>query len=440
MSDKSGKSDKNDRSDQGDRSDEYARSAPDSPLAALKDRRIILTVTGGIAAYKAAELSRLLVKSGALVRVVMTEASQKFVTPLTFSSLTGGPVATDLWENHSSSENSSQLNNITHVAWSQWAEAIATAPATADFLAKLAHGLADDLASATALAFNGPRLVAPAMNTQMYLNQATVDNLELLRRRGYRIASGSEGLLACGTVGKGRMASVWVIAMELARLLSSGPLKGKKVVVTGGATREPWDDIRFLSNRSSGLMGLALAQAAWLMGADVTYISGPAAAEPPETLEGLRVMKIGTTQDLYETVEDNLEGAWALVMNAAPADFRPKDLVRGKISKSGQQVPSLVLARTVDILSSLKPKKGNTIFVGFAAEEDSLIERAKEKLKRKNLDYIAANQAGGSGSAFGSESISLNLLSAKGSMQTIGPTSKFQASWLLWERVLASEQ
>jgi phosphopantothenoylcysteine decarboxylase/phosphopantothenate--cysteine ligase len=220
--------------------------------------------------------------------------------------------------------------------------------------------------------------------------------------------------------------------MELARLISEGPLNGKKVVVTGGATREPWDDIRFISNRSSGRMGSALAQAAWLLGAEVTYLAGPLAACPEEKLDNLRVIRVERTKDLLEAVKANLDGAWALVMNAAPADFRPKDPVSGKISKSAGELPVLNLERTEDILISLGPQKKDTIFVGFAAEEDDLVERAKDKLKRKNLDYIAANQAGGAQSAFEGDSIRLSLISAKGSEKVIGPASKFKAAWSLW--------
>jgi phosphopantothenoylcysteine decarboxylase/phosphopantothenate--cysteine ligase len=403
-----------------------------SPLDRFLARRILLVVTGGIAAYKAAELARLITKSGGLVRVAMTEAATRFITPLTFTSLTGQAVVTDLWDRVNADD------NVIHVAWSQWAEIMITCPATANFIAKLAHGLADDFASCTSLAFQGPRLVAPAMNTGMYLNPATKSNLEILTKRGYRVLESPEGLLACGTIGAGRMAEVPMIAWEAARLLSPSLLKGRRVVVTGGATREPWDDIRFLSNRSSGLMGSALASAAWLLGAEVTLIAGLSATVPNTLPEGLNVQRVETCDDLLTAVAQALDGAWALVMNAAPADFKPIERIKGKIRKSGQQAPALTLTRTPDILKTLSPQKGQTIMVGFAAEDgEDLKSKARDKLNAKNLDYIAANRAGGQGDVFESDSISLTLMSSGGSEIDVGPYPKFQAAWELWH-LLAS--
>ncbi|MDR1677968.1 MAG: bifunctional phosphopantothenoylcysteine decarboxylase/phosphopantothenate--cysteine ligase CoaBC [Deltaproteobacteria bacterium] len=397
------------------------------PLAVLNGKKILLTVTGGVAAYKAAGLAHLMTKAGAQVRVIITEAGERFVTALTFSALTGHSVATDMWTR------SGTMETVPHVAWAEWADLLITAPASADFLAKLAHGLAGDLASAVALAYRGPRLIAPAMNTGMYLNQATVANLDILRSRDYKVLESPVGLLACGTSGPGRMAEPEVIAYEAARLLSGGALKNKKVLVTGGATQESWDDIRFLSNRSSGRMGLALAKSAWIMGAQVTYLAGPTAATLEHDLSELTVKKVESTGELLLEVKNNLLGAWALVMNAAPADFTPAEKIIGKINKSESKITSLALKRTPDILKEVSPIKGNCLVVGFAAEEKDLIERAKEKLQSKNLDYIAANQAGGPDSAFGTDSIKLTLISSKQNMIEIGPGSKFQASWDLWQ-------
>ncbi|MDR0354418.1 MAG: bifunctional phosphopantothenoylcysteine decarboxylase/phosphopantothenate--cysteine ligase CoaBC [Deltaproteobacteria bacterium] len=403
-------------------------------MALLRGRRLLLTVTGGIAAYKAAELARLLTKSGALVRVVMTEAAKRFVAPLTFSSLTGQPTADDMWAQPPTAD------HIPHVAWAEWAELLITAPATADFLAKLACGLADDLASAIALAYAGPRLIAPAMNVGMYLNPATVHNLDVLKSRGVRVLGSPTGLLACGTTGPGRLAEPEVIALEAARLLSGGLLAGKKVLVTGGASQEKWDDIRFLSNRSSGRMGLSLAQAAWLMGSEVVLLAGPAAQVPKASLDGLAVFGFETTEDLLAKLTRFLkeDPPWALAMNAAPADFKPAKPISGKIGKAEDNRLELKLARTPDILSSLGSVKGRTIFIGFAAEAENLAARAAEKLRRKNLDFIAANQAGGEDSAFGSETTELTLLSAKNNEPTkIGPGPKFGAAWIFWETVAA---
>jgi phosphopantothenoylcysteine decarboxylase/phosphopantothenate--cysteine ligase len=273
------------------------------------------------------------------------------------------------------------------------------------------------------------------MNTGMYLNPATTANLETLASRGYVVLNSPVGLLACGTSGPGRMAEPEVIAYEAARILSGQPLKSKKVLVTGGATQESWDDIRYLTNRSSGLMGLALAKAAWLMGAEVTYLAGLAAAVPKFELPGLAVERVESTQDLLNSVKSHLPTSWALMMNAAPADFTPSEKVPGKINKSQGQIASLSLARTPDILLEVGPLKKDCLMIGFAAEEKDLLERAKEKLKRKNLDFIAANQAGGPKSAFGSESIELTLISSKLNQKTIGPATKFQAAWALWQTI-----
>ncbi|MDR1297771.1 MAG: bifunctional phosphopantothenoylcysteine decarboxylase/phosphopantothenate--cysteine ligase CoaBC [Deltaproteobacteria bacterium] len=407
------------------------------PLDILRGRRILLAVTGGVAAYKAAELARLMTRAGALVRVVMTEAAARFVAPLTFSSLTGEGVGLDMWAREGTEGGG---GHVRHVAWAEWAELLVTAPATADFLAKLAHGLAGDLASTISLAYAGPRVTAPAMNAGMYLNPATRANLETLNSRGHRILGSPEGLLACGTSGPGRMAEPLAIALEAARALGGGRLKGKKVVVTGGASREGWDDIRFLSNRSSGKMGLSLAMSAWLMGAEVVYLASPAALFPAVPLEGLKVALFETTQSLLDLLTEIISDAapWALAMNAAPADYAPAERVRGKISKSGEPVTEIKLARTPDILTGLGPVKGSCLFLGFAAEEADLEEKARGKLLRKNLDFIAANRAGGPDSAFGSETTRLLLISKTSPAVTIGPAPKFQAAWDLWEAVASA--
>jgi phosphopantothenoylcysteine decarboxylase/phosphopantothenate--cysteine ligase len=396
-----------------------------TPLDMLRGRRVLLIVTGGVAACKAAELARLMAKSGAQVRVAMTEAAGRFVTPLTFSSLTGGQVASNLLERPQI------LDSVAHVAWAEWAEILVVAPATANFLAKMAHGLADDFPSTVILASQRPKLLAPAMNTGMLFNPATIANMALLAERGHHLLNSPEGLLACGSVGAGRMAEVEAIAMEAARILCRGPLDGRKAVVTGGATREPWDDIRFLSNRSSGRMGAALAAAAWLLGARTTLIAGPGSAAPSQALSELEVIRVETAEDLLAAVLASLPEAWALIMNAAPADFRPAERILGKISKGALATPNLRLERTPDILKTIASKKGQAILAGFAAEPNDLEARAREKLKAKGLDYIAANKAGGPEDAFGSETISLRLLSAGGGAMDIGPAPKFHAAYAL---------
>lgn len=362
---------------------------PQSPAAVLAGRRIVLVVTGGVAAYKAADLARRLIRLGAQVRVALTENGARFITPLTFESLTGQPVAQSMW-------NRPQVQ-VEHVAWADWAEALLVVPATADFIAKTAQGLADDFASTLMLAYDGPKLLAPSMNTRMLTNPATADNLNLLSRRGLRLVDSAVGPLACGTVGAGKLPEPENLVLETARLFERPSLAGRRILVTAGATWEAWDDIRILTNRSTGLMGRCLAQAAWLKGAQATLISGPAAAGP---LYGVEVMAIQSTEDMLNAARRELPRHEALIMAAAPADFRPAETVPGKIKK-GRLPEPLPLAANPDILKSLLPLKQNRWFVGFAAESEELPARARAKLEAKKLDLIVANQAGGQDSAFG---------------------------------------
>jgi phosphopantothenoylcysteine decarboxylase/phosphopantothenate--cysteine ligase len=394
----------------------------------LKGRRLVLVVTGGVAAYKAAELARLYLKAGAVVRVAMTEAAARFVTPLTFESLTGQPAVWDMW--------SRPQPEIGHVAWAEWAEAMIAAPATADFLAKMACGLADDFASALILAFEGPKLLAPAMNTGMYLNQATQANIGLLAQRGMTVLVPPCGPLASGRVGPGRLPHPKVILRQTARMLAPKPLEGRSFLVTAGATQESWDDIRILTNRSSGLMGLSLARAAWLMGAGVLLIAGPSLANPMWCGEDFLFKTAETTEDMLMEVQKAWPDYDSLIMNAAPADFKPVK-VSGKIKKDDFLSCPLVLERTPDILKSLRSgtKDRSKTVIGFAAEDEDLALRAWEKLKDKDLDFIVANQAGGTASAFASPEIHVFLLAKDGRETEIGPGPKFGVAWEILENV-----
>lgn len=389
-----------------------------SPFSPLSGRHLALVVTGGVAAYKAAELARLWVRAGAVVRVVMTENATRFVTPLTFESLTGQPVFLEMW--------SKPQFDIEHISLADWAEIVVVAPATANFLAKMAGGLADDLASTFILASEAPKLAAPAMNSRMLAAPSTQANLTTLAERGCTLINSQSGLLACGTVGDGRLADLEVITLMVARALTPSDLKGCRLAVTAGATQEPWDDIRFLSNRSTGKMGRDLALAAWLRGAEVTLVGGPVVAEVPP-LPQMDFKRVETTVDMLKALETT--DFQALIMAAAPADFRPADRVEGKIKKSGGP-PELKLGSNPDILKSL-PKNGR-LMVGFAAEDVDLVERAKGKLTDKNLDMVAANQAGGQGGgAFAASDNHLWLVFKDGRTQEITSRPKFAAAWAI---------
>ena len=400
-------------------------SPPESwtgPLDSLRGRRLALVVTGGVAAYKAAELSRIWTRAGAQVRAVLTENAARFITALTFESLTGQPAYLDMWAR--------PQFEIEHVSLAQWAEAAVVAPATADFLAKMAHGLADDFATTFMLASDAPKIVAPAMNRRMLAAPATVANFKILAGHGVDILDTASGLLACGEVGDGRLADLETIALVTARALGPGDFRGWRLAVSAGSTREPWDDIRFISNRSTGRMGLDLGLAAWLRGAQVTIVAGPAVAALPP-LPQLDFLTVETTADMLNVLE--AIDYQTLIMAAAPADFRPAERTRGKIKKA-QGPPPLPLAANPDILKSL-PRDPERRYVGFAAEDGDLINRARAKLEDKKLDLIAANQAGGPGGAFASADNHLWLVYRDGRQAEISTRPKFASAWALLDAV-----
>ena len=393
-----------------------------APLNSLAGRHITLVVTGGVAAYKAAELARMWTRAGVLVRAVLTDNAARFITPLTFESLTGQPAYLDMW-------NRPQFD-IEHISLADWTEAVVVAPATANFLAKMAHGLADDFASTFILAPVATKLAAPAMNSRMLASEATETNLKTLAGRGVEIISPLPGLLACGAFGDGRLADLETIALCAARAMGPKDLAGLTVVVSAGSTREAWDDIRFLANRSTGKMGLDLAQAAWLRGARVEVVAGPAVDNPPE-LPDFHFQRVESTEDMLKALS-GLDYQ-VLIMAAAPADFRPAFKITGKIKKD-RGLPSLDLAANPDILKSL-PRKAGSLYVGFAAEDSDLIARGREKLAAKNLDLIAANLAGGPDGAFASADNNLHLIFKDGRQLEVGPRPKFAAAWALLDAV-----
>jgi len=350
----------------------------------MESRRILLGVTGGIAAYKSADLVRRLMERGAQVQVVMTAAAREFVTPTTFQALSGRTVRTDLWDAAAEAA-------MGHIELARWADLILIAPASADFLARLAHGMADDLLTTLCLATTAPIAVAPAMNHMMWLNVATRANVEILAARGIRLLGPGVGDQACGETGPGRMLEPTDIASKVEQLLTlDGPLQGKQVLVTAGPTRECIDPVRFVSNRSSGKMGFAMAAALQESGANVTLVSGPVSlATPP----GVRRVDVESSDQMYAAVQKELPGTAIFVGTAAVADYRPSACADQKIKKHSETM-SLELTRTTDILSQVSNSTQRPFVVGFAAETNSVEQHARSKLLAKNLDLIAANEVG----------------------------------------------
>ena len=399
--------------------------------APLEGKRILLGVTGSIACYKAADLASKLTQAGARVNVLMTEAALQFVTPLTFQSVTGRRAYTDadLWGSE---------GHVQHISLGKDADLLLVAPATANTLAKLAHGLADNLLSVTALAATCPLMVAPAMDGGMFNHSATQANLETLRQRGAVIVGPAEGHLASGLRAVGRMVEPLELLGHVRLLLSrQGPLMGKKVIVTAGGTQEPLDPVRAICNRSSGKQGFALAQAALDLGADVTLVAAPVSLPVPV---GARRVDVRTAQEMLSAVLDALPGADALIMAAAVADFHPAEVAAEKIKKAGG-APQLRLEPTVDILKSVERYKEDNgwprFAVGFAAESIDLLENARAKLEYKKLDFIVANDITAVDAGFGVDTNRVTLLYADGRVEALPLMSKAQVATIVLERLAA---
>ncbi len=370
--------------------------------SALEGRRVLLGVTGGIAAYKAAYLVRLLTAAGAEVRVAMTEAATRFVGPDTFAALTGRPAHTSVFE---------EPGAVLHVRLAREADLAIVAPATANVLARLAHGIADDLVTASLLEARCPVLVAPAMHTGMWEHPATRANVRLLEERGVRVVGPAAGPLAAGDEGVGRMAEPEeILAAAESALARGADLAGRRVLVTAGPTFEPLDAVRFLGNRSSGRMGVEVAREARDRGARVSLVLGPGTVEPPP---GVEVVRVTTAEEMRAAVLERFEEADAVVMAAAVADFRPERAARGKLKKEAGP-PEVRLVPTPDILRELGARKGGRVLVGFAAETEDLEAAGRAKLEAKGLDLVVVNEVGRAGTGFGSETNHAMILSRSG--------------------------
>ena len=371
----------------------------------LKGKTIVLGVTGGIACFKAAALASLLVKQHANVQVIMTENATKFVTPLTFEQLTGQKALTDTFDRNFQ-------HSVEHIAVADRADLVLIAPATANIIAKLAHGIADDMLTTTVLACDCPKAIAPAMNTRMYENPVTQDNLSTLRRYGWEVAEPASGHLACGAEGKGRLPEPeQLLELCLHAVAREKDLRGKRVLVTAGPTREALDPVRYLTNRSSGRMGYAIAKAAARRGAEVTLVSGPTALPRPGYME---IVEIESAQEMYEAVTSRAPDMDIIIKAAAVADYRPADVAEDKIKKKDGDL-SIPLERTLDILAALGQNKREGQFLcGFSMETRDLIENSRKKLTKKNLDMVAANNVKVEGAGFGVETNVLTLITAEG--------------------------
>jgi phosphopantothenoylcysteine decarboxylase/phosphopantothenate--cysteine ligase len=398
--------------------------------------RVALGVAGGIAAYKAAELARLLQESGAEVQVVMTRAAREFVAPLTFAALTGQKVITEMFRDEGAEPNLEAA--IEHIAVAREIDALLVAPATADVLARMAHGLANDFLTTLFLATQAPVFVAPAMNVNMWQHPATRANMELLRARGVRVIEPREGYLACGMTGPGRMAEPAQIVETLIRALEAHPdLKQESVLVTAGPTEEPLDPVRFISNRSSGRMGFAVAEAARDRGAQVTLISGPVQITPPA---GVQLVKVRTAQEMHRAVIEHLPSSTLLVMAAAVADFQADEISHEKIKKHAG-VQHLTLRPTPDILAEVARRRRNSqLIVGFAAETTGLLRNAADKMKAKKLDLMVANDVTQQGAGFDVETNIVTLLFPDGRTETLPKLSKHEVALRLLDAIVALRQ
>lgn len=398
----------------------------------LKGKKIVLGVTGGIAVYKAVDLVSRLRKQGCQVRVVMTEHAQQFVTPLTFKEISGNQVAVSMWS-------SNQEFNVEHIALANWADAFVVAPATANIIAKMAYGLADDLLSTTLLAAQAPIIVCPAMNTGMYENPATQENIAKLVSRGVSVMPPAVGKLACGTSGAGRLPEPQEIVEFINAFFAKreGDLRGLKVLVTAAGTREPIDPVRFVGNRSSGKMGYAVAQMAAERGAEVLLVSGPSALAAPANV---RTVKVETTNEMLEACVNAYAEMDIVIKAAAVADYRPHDVADQKIKKKTDDALTVVMDKNPDILKILGSQKKHQVLVGFAAETQNLLENARDKVVKKNLDMIVANDVTAAGAGFNADTNIVKFLFANGEVRSLEQMPKVDVANCILDEALKIRQ
>lgn len=398
-------------------------------MKSWKGKCVVLGVTGGIAAYKAADIVSRLRKRECEVACVMTRNATRFITPLTLETMSEQPVVTDLFERPATWD-------VEHIALAKRADAFLIAPASANVIAKMANGIADDFLTTTVLATKAPILIAPAMNTGMYENPATQHNIGILRERGVRFVGPGAGRLACGDIGAGRLIETDAILESLERILFPAPqdLAGLKVMVTAGPTREGIDPVRYISNRSSGRMGYAIARAARLRGACVTLLTGPVALTPPE---GVTCLPFETTQELYELATEHAKLCDIVIQAAAPADYRVREMLPGKYKKDGDAGWSLELIQTPDVAAQLgRDKRPGQVLVGFAAETDNLIANAQAKLIKKNCDMIVANDITKPGAGFDVPTNIASIVTGRG-VEPLEQMDKLALADIILSRALA---
>lgn len=392
----------------------------------LKDKKIVLGVTGGIAAYKAADLVSRLKKSGAEVFVIMTDHASEFVMPLTFQTLSQNPVVSDMFD-------APETWDVEHIALAKKADLFVIAPASANVIGKVAHGIADDMLTTTIMATQAPVLMAPAMNTRMYLNPIVQRNINLLKDLGYFFADPVSGRLACADVGVGKMAEPQDIIERIRQLLfTQKDLTGVSVMITAGPTREPIDPVRYITNHSSGKMGYALAEQAVRRGADVVLISGKTALEAPA---GVEFIQVTTAAEMYEAVMIHYVPCQVLIKAAAVADYRPKVAADKKMKKNDDDLV-ISLEKTQDIALALGKVKENRVFVGFAAETNDLIENAQEKIAKKNFDFIVANNILQAGAGFDGDTNIVTLIDPDGSQQSLELMKKHEVADIILDKIV----
>jgi len=391
----------------------------------LKGKHIVIGVTGGIAVYKVVDVVSRLKKLNAEVTVIMTKHATEFVTPLTFRSLSLNYVVVDMFEEP-------KTWNVEHISIAQRADLFLMAPATANIIGKMAHGIADDMVSTVVMATKAPVWIAPAMNTGMYTNPVVEKNIEDLRSLGYHFIDPDSGRLACGDLGIGKLASPERIVETISKALVSDDLKGKRVLITAGPTQEAIDPVRYITNHSSGKMGYAIAEAARNRGAHVTLVSGPTNLAKPT---GVEVVDVITAGEMYDAVIDRYEDQDIVIKSAAVADYKPANIAAQKLKKSDRDM-SIALERTEDIAQTIGEKKDNQIIVGFAAESENLIENAKKKIVKKNFDFIVCNDISAQGAGFKSDTNIVSIIDKKGDINCYEKMLKTTLADIILDKVV----